>query len=281
MRDASRPRGPDFLVIGAQRAGTTWLHRVLRRHPGLWLPPVKELHYFDTLRKGNSGIQKRWRQAMMSGRYILDPWHLKYLVGEENDEWYARLFHRAQQKGRLTGEITPAYATLDEDMFRRIRAINGNVKLVFVMRDPIDRAWSAVLNALKKDPTVGPITAEKALARARTPAATARAAYTKTLRCLDAVFPDGQLYFCFFEDLSNQPERFVTNLLSFLGVKPGDVRRLVRQRALNAAAATKPVPLDFAREMAKSYAPMIGELCQRFEGPPHCWYARCERLLAQ
>ena len=40
-------RGPDFLVIGAQRAGTTWLHRVLSEHPALWLTPVKELHYFD------------------------------------------------------------------------------------------------------------------------------------------------------------------------------------------------------------------------------------------
>src|SRR5262245_55685523 len=185
MRNAGRPRGPDFLVIGAQRAGTTWLHRVLRRHPGLWLPPVKELHYFDTRRKGNSGIQKRWRQTMMSGRYILDPWHLKYLMGQENDEWYARLFHKAQQKGRLTGEITPAYATLDEAMFRRIRAINGNIKLVFVMRDPIDRAWSAVLNAFKKDPTVSAITLETALARARTPGVAARAAYNKTVRRLE------------------------------------------------------------------------------------------------
>ena len=40
-------KGPDFLIIGAQRAGTTWLHRVLRQHPSLWLAPVKELHYFD------------------------------------------------------------------------------------------------------------------------------------------------------------------------------------------------------------------------------------------
>ena len=39
--------GPHFIVIGAQRAGTTWLHRVLSQHERLWLTPVKELHYFD------------------------------------------------------------------------------------------------------------------------------------------------------------------------------------------------------------------------------------------
>ena len=39
--------GPHFIVIGAQRSGTTWLHRVLSQHDQLWLTPVKELHYFD------------------------------------------------------------------------------------------------------------------------------------------------------------------------------------------------------------------------------------------
>ena len=38
---------PDFLGIGAQKAGTTWLHENLRRHPELFLPEEKELHYFD------------------------------------------------------------------------------------------------------------------------------------------------------------------------------------------------------------------------------------------
>jgi len=39
--------GPDFLCIGAPRAGTTWLYQMLRAHPGIWLPPIKELKYFD------------------------------------------------------------------------------------------------------------------------------------------------------------------------------------------------------------------------------------------
>lgn len=41
---------PDFLVIGAQKAGTTFLHRVLRNHPEIYIPYIKELHYYDTLR---------------------------------------------------------------------------------------------------------------------------------------------------------------------------------------------------------------------------------------
>ena len=38
---------PDFIGIGAQKAGTTWLHRNLQAHPEIWMPTEKELHYFD------------------------------------------------------------------------------------------------------------------------------------------------------------------------------------------------------------------------------------------
>src|SRR3954451_6343376 len=41
--------GPDFICIGAQKAGTGWLYEQLRAHPDFWVPPIKELHYFDRL----------------------------------------------------------------------------------------------------------------------------------------------------------------------------------------------------------------------------------------
>jgi len=40
---------PDFLCVGAQKGGTSWLYQQLESHPGFWMPPVKELHYFDKL----------------------------------------------------------------------------------------------------------------------------------------------------------------------------------------------------------------------------------------
>jgi len=280
MIDVGRPRGPDFLIIGAQRAGTTWLHRVLRRHPGLWLPPVKELHYFDKLTSGVATGRERLRRASMSGRYCLDPWHLQYLLGRPSDEWYARLFHKAQQRGRVAGEITPAYSTLDEAMLWRMRSINSDIRLIFVMRDPLDRAWSAVMNNFRswRD---GAITLERALARAQSSAFSSRSAYTETIRRLEAVFPDRQLHFCFFDHLRDNPETFAATVLRFLGVAPGDVRKLVRQQAVNAAGGSKPVLREFELEMAKLYAPMIEALCERFEGPPHHWRAHCNRLLTR
>jgi hypothetical protein len=44
---ALKKKFPDFLIIGAQKAGTTWLHRNIQTHPQIWMPKEKELHYFD------------------------------------------------------------------------------------------------------------------------------------------------------------------------------------------------------------------------------------------
>src|SRR4029079_17348643 len=99
MSPASKPRGPDFLVIGAQRAGTTWLHRVLRQHPALWLPPVKELHYFDKLNRTRTWLDAKERSRVIYRNLErIDRWHLSYLLGARSDTWYAHLFHSAQQE---------------------------------------------------------------------------------------------------------------------------------------------------------------------------------------
>src|SRR5688572_30849108 len=92
--------GPDFLVIGAQRAGTTWLHRVLRQHPLLWLAPVKELHYFDKPDIARTCLDEKERRRLGLRRLLsFDPWDLRFWLGRRNDDWYARLFSDAQARG--------------------------------------------------------------------------------------------------------------------------------------------------------------------------------------
>ncbi len=270
-------RGADFIVIGAQRAGTTWLHRVLRQHPCLWLPPVKELHYFDKLHITCNILDAKERHRVkLAGLRSLDPWLFRYWFGRRNDAWYARLFHDAQTKGFIAGEITPAYATLKEDVLRRIYRMNSEIKLIFVMRDPVERAWSAVNNALKKGVVEAP-TIEKTIERARASGTASRSAYADTIRRLEAVFPASQIHYCFFDDLRNRPESLTLSVLSFLGVGPTAVQL---PHAVNVVAGSKPIPLEFSREMARDYLPLVGDLCQRFQGPPHKWHARYETLLS-
>jgi hypothetical protein len=158
--------------------------------------------------------------------------------------------------------------------------MNPDIKLIFVMRDPIDRTWSSVLNTLKKNAKGSPITLDAALAKARSRSVESRSAYTETLNRLESVFSKDQLHYCFFEHLRDEPIVFVAKILSFLGVETTNIRKLVREGAQNVVGALKPVPIEFSREIARDYLPSVWELCRRFDGPPHAWRARCEQLLS-
>ncbi len=284
MQDAIRRRrgrnGPDFLIVGAQRAGTTWLHRVLRQHPSLWLAPIKELHYFDKPGVTHTFLDPKERHRLGLHRLLtLDPWLVRFWLGRRNDEWYANLFSAAQRKGLIAGEVTPAYSTLGEDIFRRILRMNEGIKLVFIMRDPLDRAWSAVNNARKKGRLDGAFSVERAIARARSPGANARSAYPETIKTLESVFHASQLHYCFFDDLRERPEDLVNGILTFLGVPTGDIKSYLPGKAVNSATGSKPVPIAFQRELAKAYLPIVAELCHRFDGPPQRWRSRYEAVL--
>jgi Sulfotransferase family len=277
---STKPRGPDFLVIGAQRAGTSWLHFTLKRHPALWLPPIKEIHHFDTELKGRWADPKQWRRAWGTRWRILDLWMFKFFLGDGSDNWYAKLFHQAQLNGRIAGEITPSYATVSERVFRRIRQMNRDVRIVFIMRDPVERAWSAVTRSVYKGKrSPDSLKVERALALSRHPNHVARSAYTETIRRLEAVFHASQLHFCFFDDLRAQPERFVAGILSFLGVDADEATRILLPPAISPSGA-RPIPFELQRELTKQHLPMIRELCNRFDGAPQQWLARSEKLLA-
>ena len=155
--------------------------------------------------------------------------------------------------------------------------MNDKIKLIFVMRDPVERAWSAVNNAAKKG--VDASTVAKSIERARESGTIARSAYAETIRRLEAVFSAGQIHYCFFEDLRDRPEALTAGVFSFLGVDPAPAVPVQLSQAVNVAAGSRPIPAEFSREMARDYLPLVQELCQRFEGPPHRWRARYEKLL--
>src|SRR5215471_17299234 len=89
-RSATGNAGPDFLCVGAHKAGTTWLYRQLDSHPDFWMPPVKELHYFDQL----SRVQRASRPRCRDERDLRFLERLESLSAETEIDLdnYARLF---------------------------------------------------------------------------------------------------------------------------------------------------------------------------------------------
>lgn len=146
----------NFLVIGAQKAGTTWLDFSLRNHPDAWLPPTKELHYFDTqhsvyaVRRESAykALEKALGSPEMEQRISKNPnarrrlMTLSKLAFEEySDAMYLSIF--AGITAQAVGEVTPEYSVLPEAGVAHIRELLGDVKIIYMLRHPVARAWSA------------------------------------------------------------------------------------------------------------------------------------------
>ena len=274
-------KGPDFICVGAPRSGTSWLYEVLSRHPGLWLPPIKELHYFDQP-SGKERYYSHLRMRLISALWIKHPlsrFDLTYFLGHRDDAWYCKLFEPARRRGLLTGEITPAYSILDEQSFRRLRALNPEVKLIFIMRDPVMRAWSAVMKMQRKNGSSAVPDVAEAIRYARGPAVWKRTSYVENIERLECVFSPEQIHYGFFDHLMREPESFVREVLAFLGVEAGDVAGLLPPGPVNAAAGGRNPPPEFSRALVGDFMQWVDKLCARFDGPPHEWRMRYRAFL--
>ena len=109
---------PDFIIIGAQRAGTTSLYNYLIAHPSVVAPFMKEVHFFDV----NFDKGLTWYRAHFPN-YL----H-KYLV-------------QVQRRRCVTGEASPYYL-FHPHVPRRISEVLPQAKLIVLLRNPIDRAYS-------------------------------------------------------------------------------------------------------------------------------------------
>jgi hypothetical protein len=199
----------EFLVAGAQKGGTTSLCEYLRQHPGLCLSERKETHFFDT--------DKYFQQQPVD----YSPLHA----------------HFRPQPGQLLGEATPV-TMYWVDAPRRVWEYNAQMKLVCVLRNPIDRAYG-----------VDPLPFEEALraeaercrsvlpVQHRRFSYVDRGFYSEQIRRLWRFFPPAQTLFLRAEELRQQPQATLDRVFDFLGVP----RRPVEPRLLHSRSYLAPM----------------------------------------
>lgn len=178
---------PDFLGVGMVKAGTTWLHGNLRLHPELYLPIKKPIWYFD-----------------------------KYFHKTVHE--YSRIF--AQGKNKVKGEITADYSILPEKRIRFIKALIPDVKIIFLLRDPIERAWSEAkmecITLPKKNSS--DVTDDTLCFYLQSALCKKRSAYAIILQEWLRVFPREQIYMGIMDDIVKDPKQLLSDIFSFLGV---------------------------------------------------------------
>ena len=285
---------PNFLIIGAQKAGTTWLHRNLQSHRQIWMPKEKELHYFDEKVKNESSLlsrlggkrtmDQRWRRQIrrqvarygkhLSLRSVL--WDINYFLRPYSDEWYASLFE--QGKGKITGEATPDYSIVERDAIAHVRQIMPEAKIVFMMRNPIERAWSQALmdSSLGQDPEG--MTKEALLQQLDSKRSRLLSDYMRTLDNWGSFYPEEQIFIGFLEDVHFYPNRLLKRLYRFLGVDPSPKNYQVIKRKIHSRDVKK-IPTRLATHLAHTYHDDLVRLDERFGGYASFWLYCAERLI--
>jgi hypothetical protein len=204
---------PDFLIAGVPKAGTTALHAALVRHPGLFLPAVKEPKFFLTAgrppRHGGPGDVQTYREN----------------VWRQAD--YEALFDPAPP-GALRGEATPFYL-YDHSAHDRIRALVPDARLILLLRDPVDRAhsnWTHLWNA-GLEPLADFRTACHAEQQRRADGWAdfwhylSLGLYGRQVHHLFKVFPREQVLLLRYRELKDAPVATLNQVCDFLGVPAG------------------------------------------------------------
>jgi len=234
---------PDFLCIGAQKAGTTWLFTNLRSHPGIYLPEEAlhyDLHYFD-------------------------------LEFHKSLKFYAKKFEPGRQM--MKGESTPAYGVVPLSRIRFVRAVIPDVRLIFMMRNPIERAWSHALMGLVKraNRKFDEIDDSEFFAHFSSERSRKRGDYVTILDNWLSVFSREQLYIGFFEDIVNHPQKLLSEVFAHVGISQDvDWDSFPYKRVINKGPGI-PMPKKFRAFLEEMYYQKIEILYERFGDPVADW----------
>ena len=189
---------PDYLVVGTMKSGTSTLADYLAMHPSIHVAP-NEVHYFD-----------------------------KDVNFERGPEWYSDALKRGcpadQLESMIFGEKTPTYS-YQLNCANRIQALVPDVKLIWIFRDPVKRAFSNYLHRRKKGEDL--LEFDEAVAREvqrmqehRFFGYVERSKYVKQVERFLELYPIEQMHFMLFEDLVAEPLAELNKVASFLGQTP-------------------------------------------------------------
>jgi Sulfotransferase family len=264
---------PDFLCIGVHKGGTTWLYQQLDSHPDFWMPPLKELHYLDQLSRVQRSSSPRCRDDR--DRRFLENINSLRAKPHLDFEHYAQLF---EPKGTLlSGDISPNYSTLNNEVIRRVVRYFPNLKVICLARDPVERLWSHLsmevhyhqieaFDATDIDEINRQLLRRGLLLRS----------YPSTIvaRWKRHVNPE-RFRIYFFDDLQRNPTELRRCILDFLGADPGKADNGVAAD-YNSWATMGKLPLsDKVRShLAQFFKKELKTCAARLGGAARNWPAR-------
>jgi hypothetical protein len=199
------------LGVGAQKSGTTWLHKYLSSNTNVNFGTYKEYHIWDALFiKECNGFAAREKNSF---RYRLQNEYGAY------EKYFSNLIYDGVN---ITGDITPSYSGLSADCFKLIRekieSSGFDLKVIFLMRDPFERCWSAVrMNQRNRSKKMELTEFEELKNSYRTRQFIFRTKYNLTIESLEKAFTKDQIYYGIYEEIFDHHK--IEEISKFIGVQ--------------------------------------------------------------
>jgi hypothetical protein len=228
-----------FIGIGAQKAGTSWLHAQLARHPQVRFPK-KELHF----------------------------WNREYPAHPATDY----LAHFTANPDLVEGDITPAYALLDEPTVRELVQTCPDVRVLFILRNPIERAWSSALMALQRaEMELDEASDAWFLDHFHSRGSLGRGDYARTLRVWRDSMPSGQLRVLDYRQIARDPQALLREVADFVGLPMWEGWTPTTLSARIFAGPSIPLPERLRELLERLYASRIEALRGQIDWDPMEW----------
>jgi len=224
-------RGPDFICFGMQKAGTRWLYEQMNARRDVWMPPIKEIDFFTQrcLKENNLRTLERNSGSLPLVTHFADKLkrqkfcqHFSTYDSALSDlEWYRRLF---DHKGRrITGDISPNYALIQPADIRHIADELPKTKFLMLIREPVDRLWSALcMNLRTNQVSIEDITNWDKLAPLLEWQERKLKSFPSELwKRWASEIPADRIRYWFFDDICTRPQQALDEVCGFLAIKPG------------------------------------------------------------
>lgn len=293
---------PNFINISSPRTGSTWLYKNLKKHPDIWMSPIKEIHYFNEQEidmdsslvsrffDKSSWLNRRWRRKLTEYLFhrfhnpslltIKDlKWHFNYFFGKRNARWYASLFKDSGKK--QTGDMTTGYSILNRASIATIYNLMPEAKLIFILRNPIQRSWSHALKRVRdKNQTPETMDERKLLKYLKSKDCQMMGQYSQIIANWQEYYPPEQFFIAFFEDIVDCPEDLLLRIYEFLGLKTSP--KLITNKAFkkaNASANNGRIPEHILVDLAELFYEEIEKLAQQLGGKASIWLEETKKIV--
>lgn len=208
MTKSSQIAVPTFLGIGSQKCASTWLYMVLKAHPEIHVSKRKELQFFST-----EFVHKDME------------WYLNHFKSEKNTP----IKH-------IRGEISPQYCRLSSHRVQSIAKLFPNLKIVLIIRHPLQRAWSQAIYDLGKNynRNLESVSENEFLLYVERWRSKAFSDYVRTIKIWRQAFGADAVLVVLKDEIDTDKEKVIRKILTHIGANPDiDIRELQLERNVN------------------------------------------------